>query len=660
MLITDNFVFIMDSSREIVYFNEAAKKAYPKMQVGISCSEATDKSDHDCAHCPLFHKNSGNQSEFLETLGTWVSISKAVIEYPGVDGLCTVVTGSFYPNMSKDLMSRMRFMDKFTSVLEMDFTTNKYIFTTEETYGSKVSYSEETLSDLMNRTLTKMVHPEDRERFIEFFSHENMKKNLFSSDMPLIQSFRERNTHGTWDDVKVTLIPEDNVYDDHERVMALMQIKQNTVTLRHEDEVKLNSLTGLYTQDAFIKAAEAYAKQPHNGLCIIYFDIEHFRFFNKWYSRWQGDRLLRSISLFLHGMDRMFSTVSGYGGGDDFFIITENLDSILNYMVEGLNKLISSFDGIEGFRMAYGGYEFKKEDEEILDALDNAMTACKESGSLATSQICWFGEEMNDALEEEMKLLPDLDRAIEDREFEVFLQPKVSISDNKVIGAEALVRWKHKFRGYVSPGEFIPVLEKNGLITKVDTFVWEEVCKNLALWKSKGLTLPPVSVNVSRIDIFSRNVPEIIQNLVRKYDISPDLIEIEITESAFIDDKNLIRNVISAFRQKGFKVLIDDFGSGYSSLNMLKDVQADVLKMDIKFFDLNEDNFDKGLNIISSVVEMAHNIKMPVVAEGVETSAQIEILKNIGLNIVQGYFFYKPLPLDSFVELISDSSKVIS
>jgi len=652
----ENLVFITDESRNVVYFNESAKLAFPEIEIGKKCFSCTgDHRDSHCPKCPFAIESTEPASVFNMTLLRWINMSYSYIEYPG-HGKCHLVTGSFYQHLSKELLSRLKFVNQFNFILEMNLPIDRYHLLMEENYGKKVILEEEPLSSLIERTAHNMVHPDDYDEFVSFFDLSTMQARIREARNPLETVIRERSSRGIWDDVHITLIPEADLSEDSEIVLAFFYIDSEKKTSK--PLLERNALTGLYEKEYFGKAAGEFLKQFHNKTCLIYMDIEHFRFFNKWYSRWQGDRLLKKVGLLLIESERMFGTVAGYGGGDNFFVLCDKEPAVLDYLVKGMNEIVSSMDGIEGFRMCYGGYELKDPKEDILDVIDWAETAATLDSSKSAGNIRWYCDSMVHEEEEELKILPDIERGLEEGEFTFFLQPKCSIKKDKVVGAEALARWNHKVRGLVSPGEFIPPLERNGSITKLDTFVWEAVCKKLKEWKDAGVEPVPVSVNVSRIDIFNLDVPRIFCDLVDKYEIDPKLIEIEITESAFVDDMKLIRTVVQKLRKKGFSILIDDFGSGYSSLNMLKDVQADVIKMDIKFFDLNQANYEKGVNIIQSVIDMSRRLGLPIIAEGVETQEQIDILSKMGLNYVQGYFYYKPLPLTDYETLITDPGKV--
>ncbi len=245
-----------------------------------------------------------------------------------------------------------------------------------------------------------------------------------------------------------------------------------------------------------------------------------------------------------------------------------------------------------------------------------------------------------------------LQEYIAKREFIIYLQPQYSVSKNTIVGAEALARWIHE-GAFISPGAFIPVLEQNGLVTLLDRYLWERVFSLQAQRQQDRLALVPISINVSREDFSKIDVFQVMTDLSRQYGVAPEYIHIEITESAFVNDNAAIYDSINKLKSFGFMILIDDFGSGYSALNILKDIEADVIKLDMKFFDLTEDNNTKGRSIIESVIQMAQLLGLGLIAEGVENTDQLDILKEAGCDIVQGYFFYRPMNVDDFNKLLN-------
>lgn len=270
----------------------------------------------------------------------------------------------------------------------------------------------------------------------------------------------------------------------------------------------------------------------------------------------------------------------------------------------------------------------------------------------------YYSQEMKTRLENNHVLLAEVQAGLERNEFIYYLQPKCNLNTGKIVGLESLVRWNHPQKGIVSPGYFIPVMESNGLITALDKKVWEQVCQTLQEWIRDGHKVIPISVNVSSVDIYAIDVVEHFKKLVKKYGLPPEYVELEITESAYVEEYKVITGVAEKLRNAGFTVLMDDFGSGYSSLNMLKDVNVDVLKIDMKFLKMDESTMGKGMGILEAVTRMANIMGLRMIAEGVETKDQINYLLNMGCIYGQGYFFYKPLPVEEIKTLLLDSEKV--
>ena len=256
----------------------------------------------------------------------------------------------------------------------------------------------------------------------------------------------------------------------------------------------------------------------------------------------------------------------------------------------------------------------------------------------------------------EQQLLGELERALDNHEFCFFLQPKCNNITRAIVGMEALVRWNHPTRGCVPPAEFIPLLERTGLVTRLDQYIWESVCQTLHRWQENGSNLVPVSVNVSVQDILHLDVPQIFADLVEKYQLEPKLLLAEITETMVAEDTRMVENAIQGLHRKGFSVMMDDFGSGYSSLNMLKDTNVDAIKLDMKLIDINPQNRSKGVQIVESVVDMAHRLNLPIIAEGVETPEQVSILQAADCLYAQGYYFFKPMPVENAEALLAQPS----
>lgn len=248
--------------------------------------------------------------------------------------------------------------------------------------------------------------------------------------------------------------------------------------------------------------------------------------------------------------------------------------------------------------------------------------------------------------------LDDINQAFDNNEFCFYLQPKCNAETGAIVGAEALVRWNHPEYGLVSPDEFIPLLERESMVTRFDLFIWRSVCEMLSRWDGEGRNLVPVSVNVSMTDIEAIDVARVLGDLLDRFSIDARLLQVEITESAIAHNMDVVEETIRDLHARGIAVLMDDFGSAYSSLNMLKDINVDAIKLDMKFVDLNADNAAKGLKIVESVIDMAYQLRLSIIAEGAQTAEQVSKLRELGCMYIQGYYFYRPLTVGKMEDLL--------
>lgn len=420
---------------------------------------------------------------------------------------------------------------------------------------------------------------------------------------------------------------------------------------------ELSPLTGLYFSHTFFQKTEEFLTGAESGkYCMVAVDLEHFRLYNKIYGRERGDKLLVYIADYLNEFRKEHTSVVGYMGGDNFGVVMPYDRELLHELRKGINREVGKFSNTVGFLPAFGVYIIDDMDIPAATMHDRATLALSNVIGNYTKRICEYDSNMEESVEEEIKLLADIQKAVEKDEFIFFVQPQYNISNRKIVGGEALVRWKHGLKGMIPPGIFVPVLEKNGFIASLDRTVWKKVCQWLRDWMDRGHQPIPISINVSRIDIFSMDVPAYLMELVSTYELPAKLLKVEITESAYAESNDKIIETVEQLRDAGFLVMMDDFGSGYSSLNMLKSVSVDVLKIDMKFLDINEREEEKGIGILESVVNMARQMRMPIIVEGVETQKQESFLQKMGCRYTQGYYYNKPLPIDEFEKLISDES----
>lgn len=422
---------------------------------------------------------------------------------------------------------------------------------------------------------------------------------------------------------------------------------------------KINPLTGLYYNHGFYEEADKYLKtiQP-DGYCMMAIDIEHFCIYNHIHGREEGDRLLAVVGSILKDYQSKHGGVIGYLGGDNFAILTVYDKVALEELRQSIRNEIRDRNNTAGYPPAYGIYPISDTSISAEDMYEMATLALSYVIGNYTDRCREYYPDMGGKIEEEIRLLKEIQDGMKKDEFTFFIQPQFDINKSKIVGGESLVRWIHGEKGMVSPGVFIPVLEKNGFIADLDLVVWEKVCKWFRSCLDRGFRPVPLSINVSRMDIFSVDVPMVLEGLVKKYDISPELLKVEITESAYAENSEKIIDTVNRLRSKGFLVMMDDFGTGYSSLGMLKSMPVDVLKMDMQFLEINENEEEKGIGILESVINMARQMRIPIIVEGVETQMQEDLLKKMRCRFTQGFYYYRPMATEKFEEMLADDNNL--
>lgn len=380
---------------------------------------------------------------------------------------------------------------------------------------------------------------------------------------------------------------------------------------------------------------------------FIQFDIRKFKIVNDLYGEKFGDEILDFIIRQLKEIcyeEQFFINLRS----DVFMVVTEyDSEEELVEFIHRLDERISSFKSVK-LQMSYGVYTVEDREMELRQMEDRAAMARKAVKNNVLKNILFYSEQFKESLYNRKFIEENMQTAIAERQFLMYLQPKYSISQNKIIGAEALVRWRHPERGMIYPNQFISIIEENGFVQKVDYYIWEEACRFIRKCEDIGITDCPVSVNVSRIHLRDNECIKVLSDMIEENGISKELLELEITETA--DDQQISMKALQ-LKKEGFALLMDDFGSGYSSLNILLETPFDVIKLDKKFIE-NMMVSDKGRLILEQVVIMADKLKLGLLAEGVETEEQVKQLQNIGCDQVQGYYYAKPMPEEEFFELL--------
>ena len=315
--------------------------------------------------------------------------------------------------------------------------------------------------------------------------------------------------------------------------------------------LEVNALTGLYLSHTFFQKAEEFLKSiDDDGYCILAIDLEHFRLFNKIYSREQGDELLKRVAEKLKEYRLNHGGVIGYFGGDNFVILTKmDMDKFRDFH-RAISIEVAYWSNTVGFLPAFGIYKITDTSIDIPTMYDRATMALKKISGNYLQRHCIYSEDMEEKEEEELRLLSEIQQALKDEEFTFYVQPQCDIATGKIVGGECLVRWIRPEKGLISPGVFIPVLEKNGFIASLDRYVWEKVCEWLRSLIDRGFQPVPVSINVSRIDIYSMDVPAFLLNLLDKYQLSSDLLKVEITESTYVENNDKVIRMVKQLRDE--------------------------------------------------------------------------------------------------------------
>ena len=431
------------------------------------------------------------------------------------------------------------------------------------------------------------------------------------------------------------------------------QVAQNRQLMEMHQYVEKDSLTGIYNREAFYrKAAELMQEHHQTRYSIVYLDISCFKVVNDLFRIETGNLILKTAAFYFNvlvGEEGLCARIEA----DHFALCvpTDKLD--MDKTIAGLDSTIQSL-GISHNVLFYAGiYPVDNVYLPLDQMCDRAHMALNRIKGRYMTRYAYYDKAMRDQMIEEQMIARNMEYALQEEQFVIHLQPIYETGANSIVGAEALVRWNYN-KGQISPGKFIPIFENNGFIVRLDRFVWEEACKVLRAQIDAGLTPVPISVNLSRLNFYSQDLLDFLRELMKKYDLPAKLLKLEITESAYMDNPHQLIAIVRAFKGHGFSVLMDDFGSGYSSLSMLKDLPVDVLKIDMAFVQ-EVDKSSRAGAILESIVELGKHLRMEVVVEGVETREQVDFLEKIGCRLIQGYYFSKPLDKESFLGLIKRS-----
>ena len=415
---------------------------------------------------------------------------------------------------------------------------------------------------------------------------------------------------------------------------------------------RIDALTGLYRPSEFMRRANEFLTTVNGGSwCIATVDMGHMRLFNEWHGQAEGDRVLADVGTVLKDIENTGKGVAGYWGQDDFCILVPFEHDTVHRIYARVREAVAKHDGGVGFWPSMGVYPIDHREQITIDAQAKAMYANRRAKNDFKDRIAVFSPEEYRHEVAFHHTLTEFQYALSNERITYYLQPQVNMETGEIIGAEALTRWIDKDGSLIPPATFIPALEESGFVVTLDKYIWQGVASWLRTRLDQGLPVVPISLNVSRVDILACDVAEHMGVLAAQYNLPPELMRIEITETAYTGESEAVDRLTAELHNRGFSTYMDDFGTGQSTLAMLKSVNVDVIKLDRTFVPAGKAD-ERSTQIVSSMLGMAQSLHLPVVIEGVETEGQAQLLRQMGARYAQGFLYYRPMPAAEFEALL--------
>ena len=440
------------------------------------------------------------------------------------------------------------------------------------------------------------------------------------------------------------------------RIEHAIELSEDRIII-HETERDV--LTGLFNKEFFFEYGRRLDNQNENmPMDALVLDINRFHIINELYGRAYGDILLKKLGNSIHNLVCETGGLACRRNSNCFGIYIPHMDNPKDHISRFISMIEEVLDDRK-ISIRLGIYSDDGSDLDMEQRFERAELVCRKIKNHYTTCFDIYNAELHSKELHSERLINDMDSALVEKQFKVFYQPKYNICDGKPVltSVEALVRWFHPEFGMIPPGEFITLFEDNGLIRQLDKNVWSEAANQIKKWKEEGFNVP-VSVNVSRVDVFNPRLVDILSDIIKSSEIDSESLLLEITESAYSDNAQQIINTVMNLRENGFKIEMDDFGSGYSSLNMLCSLPIDALKLDMEFIRNICDN-KKHFRLVGIMIDIARILEVPVIAEGVETKEQLDLLEDLGCDIIQGYYFSKPLPAEELTALLKSEVRSV-
>ena len=473
--------------------------------------------------------------------------------------------------------------------------------------------------------------------------------------------------------IPVMVIADDSVSDEEETFLSVgaagvirYSSKPNAIFLQVSNIIELkenaengsmselDALTGLYTRQAFFRHAEKIiSENPDFKFIITISELEGIKLLNEKDGKQAGDSKLKAVANFLRNSGDPCLLAGRFGGDQFVALFRQDDDFEKGISMDDVSGVLvtSPSEGVEEVRMRFAIYENVEHDVPVSVICDRALLALQTIRGKYGKRMAKYEEKLLIEHERKERIEECMREALENNQFRVYYQPKHDANTGELTGAEALIRWEHPEYGFMSPGEFIPIFEDNGFITEVDSFVWKKTCENLHKWIEKGLDVVPVSINASKLDFMRPDFFEKLNKASTEMDVPSGLLHIEVTESLFSDQIEELVDILSKCQENGYKIELDDFGSGYSSLNTLSILPLDVVKMDMSLVKAITDF--KSMRVFSACINLARSLGLKTVSEGVETKEQMWAIRELGGDVIQGYYYSKPLSEEDFEKYLS-------
>ncbi len=563
----------------------------------------------------------------------------------------------------------------FDEIMEYDVEDDKLklLFCKDDSMLKFTSF-EENYNTVLTGLLDNYVIEDDRLSMLEMLSPTNLIKYFDSNKEPIMMYFRQAKKDGgeKWsiihiidvtdrigEKVFLALIRTDEDYNSQMNINSRLLTLNRALETSEEDirnKAKFDKLTGIYNIDEFYKCClELLKNETEYNLAMVRMDIDKFKLINDLYGYDTGDEILKHTAAVIreyiinHG-------VYGRMNSDIFCMCVryKNIEEVIS-MIDKIVEGLSSYDAKYRLSTYFGICVIEDRSTAPSVLCDWANIALKKIKGSTLKRYAFYDNNMRRNLLYERKFESQMETALASGQFEAYLQPQYDIRTSKINGAEALVRWNHPVEGVISPARFIPLFERNGFVTKVDEFIWREACKILRRWIDDGYKPVPISVNVSRLHMFDDNLCDKIISLLNEYNLPRHLLVLEVTETVMYDDSEAMNRMLNKMRNMGFQIAMDDFGSGYSSLNMLENMCLDELKIDRAFL-TRAGNSENGKVIVKFIIALAKQLNLKIVAEGVENVEQAAMLLEFGCTTAQGYFYSRPVPINKFESQAFDAS----